>query len=365
MDKFQIFLAAIPGLEEPLRAEALDAGFHSPRIIPGGVIFDGTWQHVWRANLHLRGAVRVLARVAVFKAHHLKQIEPETRAIDWPRLIPEGTAFHVEATCRKSRLNHAGAVAQRIAAGIASACGAALSEDKDTLRIMARVEKDFVTLSLDTSGAPLHKRGHKEAVGKAPLRETIAAMALRLMNFSGHETLVDPMCGSGTFPIEAAEIAAGLAPGRTRSFSFEQLKSFDAQAWDALKDAPASPGARMFHGFDRDAGAIAGAKANAARAGVSEACAFAQAPLAAQSRPAGPPGLIMVNPPYGTRIGDRRALFALYGALGQTMRAQYSGWRFGMITSDGGLAKATGLTLDASEPIAFGGLKVKLYSAQL
>ncbi|MGR3500733.1 THUMP domain-containing class I SAM-dependent RNA methyltransferase [Pseudaestuariivita sp.] len=362
MKKFQIFLVATPGLEEPLRAEALETGFHNPRIVPGGVIFDGTWAHVWRANLRLRGAVRVLARVAVFKAHHLKQLGPETRAIDWAALLAPGTPFRVEAVCRKSKLYHAGAVAERVTGAIAEVTGA-VPGDAAELRILARVEKDHVTLSIDTSGAPLHKRGHKEAVGKAPLRETMAAMFLRQMGFDGTQSVVDPMCGSGTIPIEAAEIAAGLAPGRSRTFAFEALQGIDRADFPDEKSAAPQKNAAHFFGSDRDAGVIKSAEANAARSGV--AVSFACKALSEARSPNGLPGLVLINPPYGDRIGDVRALTGLYASFGQTMRTHFQGWRIGVITTREALVRACGLPMEPGPPVAHGGLKVRLWQGKV
>ena len=202
-------------------------------------------------------------------------------------------------------------------------------------------------------------------MGKAPLRETMAALFLRQCGYTGDEPVIDPMCGSGTFVLEAAEIALGLAPGRDRGFAFERLKTFDPAAWAALRvaavpqDAGETP---RFQGSDRDRGAIDGAIANADRAGLSGITTFLHQPLGALERPAGPPGLVMLNPPYGDRIGDRNQLFALYAAIGQTLRDRMSGWRLGLVTSDGGLARATGLDwIDIGPPVPHGGLKVRLY----
>jgi putative N6-adenine-specific DNA methylase len=363
MERHQIFLVAIPGLEAPLRREALACGFHNPRAVRGGVIFEGGWPHVWRANLFLRGAVRVLVRVGVFKAHHLAQIGPETRRLPWGALIARGTPVRVTASCAKSRISHAGAVAERVSAALVDGAGVVPSEEESALGVVVRVEKDHVTLSLDTSGAPLHRRGHKQAVAKAPLRETMAALFLQEMGFDGTQAVLDPLCGSGTIPIEAAEIALGLLPGRSRRFGFEHLRSFDAAAIAALKEVPLKGPHVRFHGSDRDAGAIASAEGNAARAGVGAFTHLTCQALSHAQPPEGPPGLLLTNPPYGARIGDRRALFALYGALGKIVTERFAGWRFGMVTSDAGLARTTGLALTAGPSVHFGGLTVRLYQA--
>uniref|UniRef100_UPI0035B30FE2 THUMP domain-containing class I SAM-dependent RNA methyltransferase n=1 Tax=Aestuariivirga sp. TaxID=2650926 RepID=UPI0035B30FE2 len=280
----------------------------------------------------------------------------------WHSLLRRNVPVHVEASCSRSRIYHSGAAAQRIARAIAEEFGCPLSDDAEVV-IKARIEDDLCTLSIDSSGESLHKRGHKEGVGKAPLRETLAALFLRQCGFTGDEPVVDPMCGSGTFVIEAAEIAAGLAPGRTRHFAFEKLASFDANAWAAMKSAvePRVP-AVAFHGSDRDAGAIRMAKQNAERAGVSAFTQFRQQSVSELAPPEGPAGLVIVNPPYGTRIGDRKPLFALYGALGQVLKTRFSGWRVGLVTSDGSLARATGLHfVDPLPPVLHGGLRVTLH----
>ncbi|SFP66266.1 THUMP domain-containing class I SAM-dependent RNA methyltransferase [Tranquillimonas alkanivorans] len=362
-DPFEIFLAATPGLEEELRAEATEKGFSAPNAVPGGVLVQGGWPEVWRANLELRGAGRVLARVASFRAMHLAQLDKRARRVPWAEFLRQDVPVRVEATCRRSRIYHAGAAAQRIERAIREELGAPVSVTGE-LRLTARIEDDLCTISLDTSGEPLHRRGHKEAVGKAPLRETLAALFLRRCGFDGREPVVDPMCGSGTFVLEAAEIAAGLAPGRSRSFAFERLASFDAEAWAQARQASdeTEPPAARFFGSDRDAGAVRSSQANAERAGVAAWTEFRQQAVSDLKPPEGPPGLVMVNPPYGGRIGNRKLLFALYGALGETLRTRFRGWRVGIVTNDPGLAKATKLPfLPPEPPVPHGGLKVTLF----
>ena len=358
---FEIFLVAPPGLESVLADEARAAGFEGVTALQGGVAINGGWPEVWRANIALRGATRVLARFAEFRAFHLAQLDKRARKVDWAGVLRPDVRVRVEATTKGSKIYHAGAATQRIERAIREELGAAIAKDAP-VQIKARIDDNLVTLSVDTSGESLHKRGHKLFTGKAPIRETMAALFLRQMGFTGAEPLVDPMCGSGTFVIEAAEIALGFLPGRSRAFAFEELASHDPAAVAALKQAPARATELRFFGFDRDQGAIKGAGENALRAGVDGVTHFARAAVSDLARPEGPPGLVMVNPPYGGRIGDRKPLFALYGALGETLRARFSGWRVGIVTNDGGLAKATGLPfLPPGPPVAHGGLTVKLY----
>ncbi|QYO75726.1 THUMP domain-containing class I SAM-dependent RNA methyltransferase [Devosia salina] len=365
-DPFDIFLVATPGLEAPLCEEALAAGFSGAVVTDGGVTFPGTWPDVWRANLMLRGATRVLARVASFRAMHLAQLDKRARKVDWTSVLRPDIPVHVEASCRRSRIYHAGAAAQRVATAITQTLGAPIAEDA-ALRMLVRIEDDLVTISIDTTGASLHKRGFKEGVAKAPMRETMAAMFLRQCGYSGTEPVLDPMCGSATFVIEAAEIALGLRPGRERDFAFEHLPGFDPDAWtDLRKPAALTPTALRFHGTDRDPGAIRMATENAARAGVADLTRFEQKSIEDLTPPDGPAGLVIVNPPYGTRIGSKGPLIGLHRTLGTVLKTRFAGWRVGIVTADKQLAQATGLSFDTPlPPVLHGGIRVALYRASL
>jgi putative N6-adenine-specific DNA methylase len=358
---FEIFLVATPGLEAVLRAEAAALGFANPRQVEGGVTITGRWPDVWRANLELRGATRVLARFASFRAMHLAQLDKRARKAPWAAILRPDVPVAVEASCRKSKIYHAGAAAQRVATAIREELGAPVA-DKAAVTVMVRIEDDLVTLSVDSSGEPLYKRGHKEAVNRAPMRETMAALFLSQCGYTGNEPVLDPMCGSGTFVIEAAEIAAGLKPGRSRGFAFEQLATFDRAGWEALRSSTRREPAVRFYGSDRDAGAIAMSRANAERAGVAGLTEFRQLPVGELERPPGPPGLVIVNPPFGARIGEGASLGPLYRSLGSVLRERFSGWRVGLITTEVGLARATTLPfLPNGAPVLHGGLRVTLY----
>jgi putative N6-adenine-specific DNA methylase len=358
---FEIFLVAIPGLEGPLCAEARAKGFKA-KSVPGGVTLKGGWSDVWRANLEIRGASRVIARIGAFRALHLAQLDKRARSFPWSDVLRRDAPFRVEASCKSSRIYHSGAAAQRIERAIAEELGATASPEAEVC-VRARIEKDVCSIGVDTSGELLHKRGHKQAVAKAPMRETMASLFLRQCGFDGSEQVVDPMCGSGTFVIEAAEVAAGLQPGRSRRFAFEQLASFDAVAWQRMREAqaPVAPALR-FYGSDRDAGAIRMSRANAERAGVAGITEFKERSIEDLAAPVGPPGLVIVNPPYGDRVGEKGRVRSLYRTLGQTLLTRFAGWRVGLITSEDQLAKATGLpfTLTA-EPVLHGGLRVTLF----
>jgi len=358
---FEIFLVATPGLEGPLCAEARAKGFKA-KTVPGGVTLKGGWPEVWRANLEIRGASRVLARIGAFRADHLSLLDKRARSFPWGDVLRPDVAFRVEASCKKSRIYHSGAAAQRIERAISEELGAPASPEAEVC-VKARIEKDLCTIAVDTSGEPLHKRGHKQAVAKAPMRETMASLFLRQCGFDGTEPVVDPMCGSGTFVIEAAEIAANLQPGRSRRFAFEQLTSFDPAAWQRMRSTHrgATPGVR-FYGSDLDAGAIRMSRANAERAGVAGITEFQQLAIEDVAAPAGPPGLVIVNPPYGDRVGEKARLKSLYRTLGQTLLTRFAGWRVGLVTDEASLADATCLPFALSAvPVLHGGLRVTLF----
>lgn len=362
---FEIFLAALPGLEPVLAAEATAIGLAGATAVPGGVVLQGGWPEVWRANLWLRGATRVLARIGAFRALHLAQLDKRARRFPWGDTLRADTPLRIEVTTRKSRIYHAGAARARIATAIRESLGAPVPDEapEDALTLKVRIEDDLCTFSIDTSGEMLHRRGHKEAVNAAPMRETMAALLLRACGYGGREPVLDPMCGSGTFVIEAAGIAAGLPPGLGRGFAFERLATFDPAAWAALRaDWRPIPTALRFYGRDRDAGAIAMSRANAGRAGVADLTEFREAPVSALDRPDGPPGLVIVNLPYGTRIGAPGRLHPLYAAFGEAMRDRFSGWRVGLVTTEPALAHATGLPFGPpSAPLPHGGLRIRLY----
>ncbi len=357
-----VFLVAVPGLEGPLEDEARALGFDGVRRVAGGVEVAGGLREAARANVGLRCAVRVLLRVAEFRAMHLAQLDKRSKKVPWATWLREDVAVRVEATCRRSKIYVNKAAVQRVEGGL-KAAGIAVSKEAEIV-VKVRIDDDLCTISVDTTGEALHRRGHKEFVGKAPLRETMAAGFLRVMGFDGTQAVVDPMCGSGTFVLEAAEIAAGLVPGRSRRFAFERMVdggtlrgAFFGQ--DESRGEIAGP---RFFGFDRNDGAIRGARGNAERSGVSDAVVFERAAVSDLSPPEGvAPGLVMVNPPYGGRIGDRKLLFGLYGALGAVLAERFGGWSVGIVTSDGGLAKATGLKLEAFGPVDHSGTKVNLW----
>jgi putative N6-adenine-specific DNA methylase len=360
MDDLEIFLICAPGLQNLLATEAREKGFLVTSMIAGGVTMKGDWPEVWRANLELRGAVRVLVRVASFPAEHLWQLDKRARKLPWADWLRADVPVRVEAVCRKSKIYHDKAASERVARAISEELGAPLGDGGVSVRL--RIEKDLVTVSLDTSGDALHKRGVKQQINKAPMRENLAAMFLRACGYDGSEPVIDPMCGSGTFVIEAAEIAAGLLPGRVRAFAFEQLATFDLSIFGKKKQGLLRNVNARFFGSDRDAGAVAMSVANAERAGVSEVVSFAVGGVNEAVPPEGPPGLVIANPPYGARIGASKSLHGLYAGFGARMAEKFGGWRVGMVTTDAALVKATGLPFGKPGPVIdHGGIKIRLW----
>ena len=359
--RFEIFAACAPGLEPFLAAEVARLVPGTQQADPGGVTLTGTWEDVWRLNIRSRMASRILLRFARFPAVHLAQLDKRARKVPWADILRADVPVKVDVTARRSKIYHQGAARQRIETAIAETLGTPLSEDA-AIRVMARIEDNLVTLSLDTSGEPLHRRGLKQAVGKAPLRETLACGFLAACGFDGTEPVLDPMCGSGTFPLEAAAWARGLAPGRGRAFAFEKLGAYDRDRVAALQKAAPQDVAARFEGSDRDQGVIRMAAQNAERADVADLCVFSCRPVSGLARPEGPAGLVMVNPPYGARIGQKGPLHALHASLGTALKDRFAGWRVGMVTSEPGLARATGLPFKPpGPPVPHGPLKIKLY----
>ena len=368
--EFEILLTTPPGLEVWLLEEVKEAGFKRAKIIRGGVTIWGGWHDVWRANLTLRGVSKVLVRFGEFRAFHLAQLDKRARKFPWGDVLTPGVKVKVEViTNRRNKIYHAGAAVERIERAISEEYDASIAASMDDADVVikTRIVSNNVLLSVDSSGDGLHKRGHKQAMGKAPMRETMAAMFLRACGYDGNETVLDPMCGSGTFLIEAAEISRNLMAGRGRGFTFQKLASYDEREVQKIRDAwQTRESTQHFYGSDRNVNVIGFSNANAKRAGIDKLCSFSPTPLSEIKRPDGPEssvgGLVMVNPPYGARIGKKKDLVALYTAFGEVMRERFKGWRVGMVTSDTNLAQCTKLPwLPVGEPIAHGGLKVNLF----
>lgn len=363
--ELRLFAVATPGLE-PVLAAQLQAlpGARRVQPVPGGVEFTGDLATLYRANLWLRSASRVLLRLAALRALHFASLRRQIAQLPWEQFAPSPVRVTVAATAHRCRLYHSSAVAERIALGIADRGLQVLPADSPRpapeLHLIARGADDLFTISLDTSGELLHRRGYRSEDTGAPLRETLAAALLQLADWDGSEPLLDPTCGSGTLVIEAALLAAGRAPGRHRSFAFQSWPTFVPALWSALLAAadaaarPVAPG--LLYAADLDPEATALARRNAARVGVESLISWSVADLSRSQLPAGPPGLVLANPPYGVRLHTPQRL---YRDLGRLARSR-AGWRLGVLTSDPQLARAAG-PFTQSHCLHSGGLRVTLY----
>jgi len=375
-----------PGLEHLTAAELRAIGVVPGEPEPGGVPFEAAPGLLYAANLRLRTASRVVVRAARFRAASFSELERHAREVGWLRWIPAGGAVHFRVTSRKSRLYHQDAVAERLeraaAASVPGVRAVRAPSEADHLddavnslpavqRFLVRIVDDELVLSVDSSGSLLHRRGYRQDTAKAPLRESLAAALLLACEWDGGAPLVDPMCGSGTIPVEAALLARRIPPGWRRRFAFECWPEFKPSVWEfvrgeagkqMLEQAPAPIVAA-----DRDAGAVVAALANAERAGVLNDLAIRRAALSTTlgdpATAALAPGLVLTNPPFGFRVGESGRLRDLYATLGKAMRGPLAEWSVGFVTSDPALAAATGLSLRTRLETVTGGLRIRLLAA--
>ncbi|MEP6690748.1 MAG: hypothetical protein ABJD07_06290 [Gemmatimonadaceae bacterium] len=374
-----MFAATAPGLEALAERELHSLGIAGARAETGGVAFTGTHAELQRANLWLRTASRVLVRVAEFEATAFHELERLSKRVRWERYISAALPVRLRVTCKKSRLYHSDAVAERVAGAIAGrvtgattgpTVGASADDDDETESesqlIVVRLSHDRCTISVDASGALLHRRGYRLQTAKAPLRETLAAAALLASGWDGVAPLVDPLCGSGTIAIEAALIARRIAPGARRRFAFMRWPGFDAAAWTRLLETATAgelPGAPApIVASDRDAGAVEAAAANAARAGVAADVMISMRALSALVAPPGR-GWLVTNPPYGLRVGERAGLRDLYAQLGNVARRALPGWTVAMVSADRSLERATKLAFAERLKTQNGGIPVRIIAA--
>ena len=378
-DRRSLFAITAPGLEPLAQAELRAMGIDATAE-PGGVSWTGGAGDLYAANLRLRTASRVTVLAAGFRARTFFELERHARKIPWERWVPRGGTVRLRVTSRKSKLYHEGAIAQRVLEAIEhrvgplAASGVVADEEGgedegDAQLFIVRFVRDACTIRADASGALLHLRGYRQALARAPLRETLAASMLLGSGWDGASPLLDPMCGSGTIPIEAALIARRIAPGlaspdrEPRDYAFTSWPDFDVELWARVVDRAAAeilPAAPIpILGSDRDEGAIQDAASNAARAGVSEDVDLSVRPISAINPPPGP-GWMVINPPYGIRVGERDPLRNLYAALGRTLRDRCPGWTLALLSPDHALERQVGLPLDEALRTSNGGIPVRL-----
>jgi putative N6-adenine-specific DNA methylase len=365
------------GLEAVVRAELEGMGIGVERVEDRRVWFTASPREAARANLWLRAADRVLIRAAAFPAPDFDALYEGVRAAPWRDLCASGAAVTVNARSARSRLSSVPAIqsvakkavmdalsgAERRAGGQPRAAGPRAPETGPRYGVEVALDRDEASVLLDSSGAGLHKRGWRRETGEAPLRENLAAALVLLSRWRPPRPLADPVCGSGTIPIEAAMIAANAAPGLGRRFAGEAWPFIPARAWAEEREAARAARRRdletMIEGSDRDPRAVEAAGRNAASAGVAGLVRFEATPLES-CRPAGEYGCIVCNPPYGERLGDEREAAELYRAMGALYRTLPT-WSLFALTAREDFPRHFGARASRNRKLYNGNLRCWLY----
>ena len=358
------------GLEAVLKKEILDLGYEISQVEDGKVTFLGDAEAICRANIFLRTTERILLKVGSFKAVTFEELFQGTKALPWEEYIPQDGRFWVKkANSIKSKLFSPSdiqsimkkAMVERMKQGHGVSV---IPETGADYPVRVSLYKDIVTVALDTTGESLHKRGYRKLTSKAPIEETLAAALIMLTPWNKDRILVDPFCGSGTFPIEAAMMAANMAPGMNRSFLSEDWKQIIPrkcwyEAMDEAQEMVDDTVSVDIQGYDLDPEVIKAARANAELAGVAHMIHFQQRPVAELSHPK-KYGLLITNPPYGERIEDKKNLPALYTQIGERFKALDS-WSAFIITSYEDVEKYMGRKADKNRKIYNGMMKTYFY----
>ncbi|MBN2390048.1 MAG: class I SAM-dependent RNA methyltransferase [Anaerolineae bacterium] len=375
---YQLFVVSAPGMEDITAREVTELGLaqgQEARSIPGGVEFSGDLEAIYRANLLLRTGSRVLVRLSTFYATAFSELHRKASRLPWERYLQPGQPVALRATCHKSKLYHSDAVIERVLDAIAGRLGApvTLATSDDAVAdggeadhpgqlVVVRLFRNRCTVSVDSSGSLLHRRGYRLATAKAPLRETLAVGMVLASGWDGHAPLLDPFCGSGTIPIEAALWARNIAPGKARNFAFIEWPGFAPDVWaETLSAAIAAerPDVPLtILASDRDAGAIRAAEANAARAGVADDIAFSCQAVSAIAPPE--PGWVITNPPYGVRVSANKDLRNLYAQFGNVLRDKCPGWQVTFLCNDLRLIGEARLPVETAYVWNNGGLRVRV-----
>ncbi len=379
--KYMIYISCPPGLEPALAGELKGLRLAAEPVKneedtlvqsgeePGGIEIEGGLEDIYRCNLHLRTASRVVVRLGSFYAAAFSELRKKGSRLPWEQFIKPGANLLFKVTCHKSKLYHSDAVAERVLGAVNDhlehlkkpACVSL--KDKPGQLVLVRINHDFCVISIDSSGELLHRRGYRLATAKAPLRENLAAGILLASGWDGTTPLIDPFCGSGTFPIEAGLIANHVSPGIAREFQFTTWPIHQAELWQSQLQT-----ARMgilhsdipIQGSDRDSGAIESSKANAARAGLKDRITFKQQAVSF-IEPLAVPGWIVTNPPYGVRVSEGKDLRDLYARFGSIFKQKFSGWTLALLSNDDALVANLGLGSPTNTiRLLNGGIPVKL-----
>ncbi len=358
------------GLEAVLKKEIVDLGYEISQVEDGRVTFIGDDEAICRANVFLRTGERVLLKAGSFRAESFEELFENTKAIAWEEFIPRDGKFWVtKASSIKSKLFSPSDI-QRImkkamVERMRKAYGAEVfPETGSSYPLRVFLYKDQVTIGIDTSGESLHKRGYRTLASKAPITETLAAALILLTPWRKDRILVDPFCGSGTFPIEAAMMAANMAPGMNRSFLAEDWKNLIPrkcwyEAMDEANELVDSQAQTDIQGYDTDGSIVKAARANAQAAGVDHMIHFQERPVSALSHPK-KYGFLITNPPYGERLEDKENLPGLYRELGARFM-DLDSWSAYIITAYEDAEKHIGRKADKNRKIYNGMMKTYFY----
>jgi len=367
---FELIAPCHFGLEAVLKKEILDLGYEISLVEDGRVTFIGDDEAICRANVFLRTAERVLLKAGSFKAETFEELFQGTRNIPWEDFIPEDGKFWVtKASSIKSKLfspsDIQSIMKKAMVERLKNRYGVTwFPENGASYPLRVFLYKDMVTVGIDTSGESLHKRGYRTLASKAPITETLAAALILLTLWNRDRILVDPFCGSGTFPIEAAMMAAKMAPGMNRSFLAEEWRNVIKrkcwyEAMDEAGDLVEEDVQVDIQGYDVDGDIVKAARSNAQSAGVDHMIHFQRRPVSAMSHPK-KYGFIISNPPYGERIEEKENLPALYREIGERFAALDS-WSMYLITSYEDTQKYIGRKADKNRKIYNGMLKTYFY----
>lgn len=367
MDKFEIIIPCIFGLEALVARELKWLGYETSSVEDGRVTFIGDLNAVIRANLWIRCGERVLIKIGEFTALSFEELFKKTKALDWSEWLSQNSAFPVKGFCLKSTLasmrDCQAIIKKAIASSLSEKYGIEwFTEDGPTYQIQFSVMKDKVTLMIDTSGDGLHKRGYRRISNAAPLKETIAASMIMLSFWKYEYPLCDPFCGSGTIPIEAAMFKRNIAPGLSRHFSAENFTQCSDKMWSDLREEAESKRRDLplnIFASDIDEKTLDIARENASIAGVEDAITFSSKDACRISFDK-PYGSIICNPPYGERLSDAKECAILYQGMGKAFSA-LPDWSYYILASDEQFEKNFGKKADKRRKIYNGMIKCNIF----
>ena len=371
----QNFFASCPrGLETLLVEDLVAAGGQHIKAVAGGALFAGDWPVCYAANLHSRIATRILCRVAARGYRKEDDIYQLALGVDWSRWFLPTQTLRVDVTAIKCPLKSLDFITLRIKDAVCDRfrqeCDSRPSIDtrEPDVRVHAFLTADDCTLYVDTSGAPLWQRGLRQKSVEAPLKENLAAGILRLAGWQPGTPLFDPMCGSGTFLLEAAQLAHHIAPGSRRHFAFERLLGFQCDVWRQLREsalAAEKPVAwAQLYGSDISGQAVRAATANLDQAGLLAAVELVNADILEVEAPKAA-GVLVCNPPYGVRLEEQDSLAAFYPQLGTALKKHFAGWNCYFFTADLRMPKLMRLTPSRKTPLFNGALECRLFELKM